>query len=415
MADDLLGRLLRDDAELRLRPRQRGLEIEIFLHAVLVGENLPHRLGREDVAEHGGVDGGRWHGRRFSRSGAQLTRCSGGIKRARQAAASGRAALIDTPPHLRLNWPHEFASEPRCRDRRAGAAAAPAGDRGSGVSALQRRRDRPSPRCDRRPAGHRRPRPSGVLRRQPLRLRGAMADALAGHHRGDRHLQPRQSRHVVRPARQSRAACAADRRRRRGRLGRTVVDPRHDRGAGEPRRAVGPRRRDRADDVRAARDAVGALRQDRQSQSRLRATAPDQVGRRAQLDAHRRRLHRSRHDVAAQQPAAGPHRAKSRRRGRALLRLGGRHQRHPLFRRHLDVRCACRGAGAICGQSQGQARRHRVRRNQRRVLGASRPGAAQLRGRRRPAKALSRAARGRRCRLRRHRQGAQGTAPCRRM
>ena len=53
---DFLGRLFRDDAEPRLRPRQRGLEVEIFLHAVLVGEHPPHRLGGEDVAEYGGVD-----------------------------------------------------------------------------------------------------------------------------------------------------------------------------------------------------------------------------------------------------------------------------------------------------------------------------------------------------------------------
>jgi hypothetical protein len=56
VAADLLGGLLRDDAEPRLRPRQRGLEVEIFLHAVLVGKNPPHRLGGEDVAEDGGID-----------------------------------------------------------------------------------------------------------------------------------------------------------------------------------------------------------------------------------------------------------------------------------------------------------------------------------------------------------------------
>ena len=56
MPADLLGGLLRDDAEPRLRPRQRGLEVEIFLHAVFVGKNPPHRLGGEDVAEDGGID-----------------------------------------------------------------------------------------------------------------------------------------------------------------------------------------------------------------------------------------------------------------------------------------------------------------------------------------------------------------------
>ena len=63
MPADFLGRLLRDDAEPRLRPRQRGLEVEIFLDAVLVGKYFPHRLGRKDVAEDGGVDGGRGHER----------------------------------------------------------------------------------------------------------------------------------------------------------------------------------------------------------------------------------------------------------------------------------------------------------------------------------------------------------------
>ena len=56
MPADFLGRLFRDDAEPRLRPRQRRLEVEIFLHAVLVGKNPPHRLGGEDVAENGGID-----------------------------------------------------------------------------------------------------------------------------------------------------------------------------------------------------------------------------------------------------------------------------------------------------------------------------------------------------------------------
>ena len=53
---DLLGGLLGNDAEPRLRPRQARLEIEIFLDAVLVGKDPPHRLGREDVAEDGGID-----------------------------------------------------------------------------------------------------------------------------------------------------------------------------------------------------------------------------------------------------------------------------------------------------------------------------------------------------------------------
>src|SRR5262249_25038852 len=56
MPADFLGGLLRDDAEPRLRARQGGLKIEIFLHPVLVGEHAAHRLGREDVAEYRGID-----------------------------------------------------------------------------------------------------------------------------------------------------------------------------------------------------------------------------------------------------------------------------------------------------------------------------------------------------------------------
>ncbi len=56
MPADFLGGFFRDDAEPRLRPRQGGLEVEIFLHAVLVGEHPPHRLGGKNVAEHRGID-----------------------------------------------------------------------------------------------------------------------------------------------------------------------------------------------------------------------------------------------------------------------------------------------------------------------------------------------------------------------
>ena len=35
----------------RLGARQRRLDVEIFLDAVFVGEDAPHRLGGKDVAE----------------------------------------------------------------------------------------------------------------------------------------------------------------------------------------------------------------------------------------------------------------------------------------------------------------------------------------------------------------------------
>ncbi len=48
---DFLGSLLWNDAEPRLGARQRGFDVEIFLHPVFVGEDPPHRLGGKDVAE----------------------------------------------------------------------------------------------------------------------------------------------------------------------------------------------------------------------------------------------------------------------------------------------------------------------------------------------------------------------------
>src|SRR5262249_48123560 len=47
----------------RLHARQRRLEVEITLHAILVGENPPHRLGGKNVAKDQGVEGGRRHAR----------------------------------------------------------------------------------------------------------------------------------------------------------------------------------------------------------------------------------------------------------------------------------------------------------------------------------------------------------------
>ena len=63
MVNDFFGGVLRDDAEPRLRPCQRRLEVEVLLHAVFIGKHPPHGLGREDVAEHGGVDCGGGHAR----------------------------------------------------------------------------------------------------------------------------------------------------------------------------------------------------------------------------------------------------------------------------------------------------------------------------------------------------------------
>ena len=94
------------------------------------------------------------------------------------------------------------------------------------LSAVQHRRDGPAPRGDRNAAARGRTRSPGVLRRQPLRLGGAMADRLAGDGRGGRRVHAGRAGRAVRAARQSRAAGAAARRPCRSRLGRRLVDRR---------------------------------------------------------------------------------------------------------------------------------------------------------------------------------------------
>jgi hypothetical protein len=61
VAHDLLGGVLRDDSKPRLGARQRGFEVEVFLHAIFIGKHPPHRLGRENVAENDGIDDRRGH------------------------------------------------------------------------------------------------------------------------------------------------------------------------------------------------------------------------------------------------------------------------------------------------------------------------------------------------------------------
>ena len=43
--------------------RQRGLDVEVLLRAVLVGPDAAHRSGAEDVSEDGGIDDRGGHGR----------------------------------------------------------------------------------------------------------------------------------------------------------------------------------------------------------------------------------------------------------------------------------------------------------------------------------------------------------------
>src|SRR5204862_393212 len=61
VAHDLRGRRCGDDAEPGLDARQSGLDVEIFARAVLVGPDLAHGLGAEEVAEDDGVDAGCGH------------------------------------------------------------------------------------------------------------------------------------------------------------------------------------------------------------------------------------------------------------------------------------------------------------------------------------------------------------------
>ncbi len=65
MAADLVGGLGGNDAEPRLDPGERRLDVEITLHARPVREHVAHRCGPEQVAEHLGIDRGGGHGGSF--------------------------------------------------------------------------------------------------------------------------------------------------------------------------------------------------------------------------------------------------------------------------------------------------------------------------------------------------------------
>ena len=56
VANDLGRGVFRDDAESALRARQRCLEVEVFLHAVLVRPHVAHRFGGKYVAEDRGIE-----------------------------------------------------------------------------------------------------------------------------------------------------------------------------------------------------------------------------------------------------------------------------------------------------------------------------------------------------------------------
>ena len=62
VADDLVGRFLRNQAEAALDLGQRGFDVEVLLRAVLVGPDLAHLVAGEDALEDGRVDDGGGHG-----------------------------------------------------------------------------------------------------------------------------------------------------------------------------------------------------------------------------------------------------------------------------------------------------------------------------------------------------------------
>ena len=62
VAHDLVGRVLRDQAEAALNLGERRLDVEIFLRAVLVGPHVAHVVAGEDALEDDGVDEGGRHG-----------------------------------------------------------------------------------------------------------------------------------------------------------------------------------------------------------------------------------------------------------------------------------------------------------------------------------------------------------------
>ena len=62
LAGDLVGRRLRDDAERRLRQRERGLVVVPLLDPVLVVEDRAKLVGAPHVPEQDRIENAGWHG-----------------------------------------------------------------------------------------------------------------------------------------------------------------------------------------------------------------------------------------------------------------------------------------------------------------------------------------------------------------
>ena len=181
MADDLVGRLLRDDAELGLDLGQGGLDVEVVLGPVLVGPDRAHLVGAEDALEDVGVDdGGRhggspilrnepsqWAARVRVRRAARTTGRS--IMRPSSWAAPGEAASASSTRRARstacvvgksavwiaatwAGWMHSFAPKP-CRRDHARSASRRASSPSSGRDPADRGGDTGASRRHGQPTG----------------------------------------------------------------------------------------------------------------------------------------------------------------------------------------------------------------------------------------------------------------------
>ena len=88
VADDLVGGLLRNQAQAALHLGQRGFDVEVLLRAVLVGPDVAHLVAGEDALEDGGVDDGGGHGE-FPLGDRSEVRCRRAAKCVAPAAPRG--------------------------------------------------------------------------------------------------------------------------------------------------------------------------------------------------------------------------------------------------------------------------------------------------------------------------------------
>ncbi len=90
---DFIAGVLRNDAEPGLGAGERRLDVEIFLDAILVGENPPHRLGGKDVAEDSRTHADSGHGCAPPKMGLIGTKCGRCGPWLQPSRRSGNAAI----------------------------------------------------------------------------------------------------------------------------------------------------------------------------------------------------------------------------------------------------------------------------------------------------------------------------------